>query len=57
MNSKKWKENPAMRKGIKHAARKRLAKVYASLTREERRALGKEPMGVKKFIATTRKEA
>ncbi len=57
MNTKKWKSNPAMRKGLKQAARKRLATVYASLSREERRKLEKEPMGIRKFIATTRKAA
>jgi hypothetical protein len=55
MNTKKWKSNPSMRKGLKHAARQKLADLYGTLTREERRKLKKEPMGIKKFIATERK--
>ncbi|MBT9554382.1 MAG: hypothetical protein IV100_00080 [Myxococcales bacterium] len=55
MNTKKWKSNPAMRKGLKHAARTKLAEVWGSLDRVQRRKLKKEPMGVKKFLETSKK--
>jgi len=54
-NTKNWKENSAMRKGIKRAQRKKLTALRATLTPTERKKLKKEPMGIKKFLAATRK--
>ncbi|MFT5429936.1 MAG: hypothetical protein ACI9OJ_000609 [Myxococcota bacterium] len=56
-NTKNWKEDTSMRKGIKRAQRKALGTLHASLTPAERKKLKKEPMGIKKFIALTRKAA
>ncbi len=54
-NTKKFTDR-AMRKGVKRSQRKSLKAVKGSLTLTERKALKKEPMGVRKFIAENRNQ-
>ena len=50
-NTKNWKSDRAMRKGIKRAQRKALSALRAGLSPADRKKLKKEPMGIKKYLA------
>ncbi len=48
-----------VRKGVKRAARRKLAETYATLTADDRRAIRKaeEPVGMKEYLIRKKKAA
>lgn len=50
-NTKKFKTDRTMRKGIKRSQRAKLKAVEATLTPADRRTLRKEPQGTRKYLA------